>query len=100
MIASWSTLPSSVKEPLKSAAVATALSIQTAFLVLVGAAAQAGQVGSPGDLAAYVASHWWGVAIGFILPAAYRARQGATAAANTVQLAGGVSAVITQPKGS
>lgn len=99
MIAWWLALPTAIRNPIQSGLVATAFSVQTAFLVLVGAAAQAGAVASPGDLLAYVGSHWWGVAIGFVLPAAYRARQGSIAAANTVPISGGGTAVISVPKG-
>lgn len=93
----WQSIPTSIREPIKSAIVAASLALQTAFLVLVGAAAQAGALGSPAELIHYIGSHWWGVAIGFVLPAAYRARQGSVAAASTVQLPSGAIAVITPP---
>lgn len=100
MIAYWAGLPAEIREPIRSAIVAMALALQTALLVLVGAAAQAGSIASPGDLWAYIGSHWWGVAIGFVLPAAYRARQGRVAAINTVPIAGGGTAILTPPKGT
>jgi hypothetical protein len=100
LIAVWQGLPASVREPIRSGLVSFAFSVQTAGLVLIGAAAQAGDVGSPGDLLHYVHDHWWGVTIALILPTAYRARQGAIRASNTVQLAGGASAVVTPPKGT
>ena len=93
----WNTVPSAIREPIKSAIVASFFALQTAFLVLVGAAAQAGQVGSPAELLHYCCTHWWGVALGFILPAAYRARQGRVASVSTVQLPSGAKAVITPP---
>ena len=93
----WNALPSSIREPVKSAIIASGIALQTAFLVLVGAAAQAGQIDSPATLAHYFCTHWWGVAIGLILPAAYRARQGHIAANSTVQLPSGATAVITPP---
>ena len=95
----WQNLPASIREPVKSAAVSAFFALQTAFLVLVGAAAQAGQIGSPQELVHYFVTHWWGVAVGLVLPAAYRARQGRVVAASTVQLPSGATAVITQPKG-
>lgn len=93
----WQSLPPTVREPCRSAIVASTFALQTAFLVLVGAAAQAGAVGSPAELFHYICTHWWGVALGFVLPAAYRARQGSVAANSTVQLPSGAVAVITPP---
>ena len=93
----WESIPPPIREPIKSAIVASFFALQTAFLVLVGAAAQAGALGSPAELVQYITSHWWGVAIGFVLPAAYRARQGSIAANSTVQLPSGAKAVITPP---
>jgi hypothetical protein len=40
------------------------------------------------------------VAVGLVLPAAYRARQGRVAAENTVNLPNGGSAVLIPPKGA
>ena len=96
----WAGLPASVREPIKSAIISASLALQTAFLVLTGAAAQAGQIGDPGTLLHYYSAHWWGVAVGLVLPAAYRARQGRVAAENTVSLPNGVSAVLIPPKGT
>lgn len=96
----WQRLPPSVREPIKSAIVAIAISVQTCFFALLGAAVQAGAAGSPQDLLCYIWTHAWGVAIGIILPAAYRARQGRVAAQNTVNLPNGVSAVLIPPKGT
>jgi hypothetical protein len=96
----WQLLPSQVRSPIKSGLVATFFALQTAFLVLVGAAAQAGQIGDPLTLLHYFSAHWWGVAVGLVLPAAYRARQGRVAAENTVNLPNGGSAVLIPPKGS
>ena len=95
----WNDLPPAIREPIKSAVVAIAISVQTCFFALLGAAVQAGAAGSPQDLLCYIWTHAWGVAIGIILPAAYRARQGRVAAENTVYLPNGVSAVLTPPKG-
>ena len=95
----WQSLPSQVRSPIKSALVAIGISLQTAFLVLTGAAAQAGQIGDPLTLLHYFSAHWWGVAVGLVLPAAYRARQGRVAAENTVNLPNGGSAVLIPPKG-
>jgi hypothetical protein len=86
-------------EPLKSALFSAALALQTALLTLVGAAAAEGHVSSPADLWAYLVGHWWAALLGIVLPAAYRARQKSIAVANTIQLAGGASAVITPSKG-
>ena len=75
-VAWWESLPASVREPCKSATVATGMGLQNGALVLVGAAAADGHLTSPLDLVTYCAGHWWGVAVGVLLPAAYRARQG------------------------
>ena len=85
---------------MKRAAVALALATQTAFLIVIGNAAQAGAIGSPQDLWSYFTGHWWGLAVGFLLPAAFRARQGRVAAQNTVNLPNGGSAVLIPPKGT
>lgn len=95
----WQRLPPETKEPIKSAIVSTGLALQTAAFALLGAAVQAGEASDPGALARYFIAHWWGVAIGLILPAAYRARQGKIAAENTVNLPNGASAVLIPPKG-
>lgn len=95
----WADIPLSIREPIKSGVISFGLSLQNAVLVLIGAAAADGQIGSPGALWAYCASHWWGVALAFILPVAYRAKLASDRAANTVQLPSGGTAVITPPKG-
>lgn len=95
----WQSLPSQIREPVKSAVIATTLSAQTAFWVLLGAAVQAGSANDPQTLLTYFWNHAWGVAIGVVLPAAYRARQGRIAAENTVALPNGSSAVLIPPKG-
>lgn len=86
--------------PLKSALVSAGLALQTALLTMIGTASIEGHAGSPGDLWAYVSGHWWAALVGLLLPAAYRARQKSIALSNTISLSGGVTAVITQPKGS
>lgn len=96
----WQSLPSAIREPIKSGIVATSFALQTGCFVLLGAAVQAGQADTPADTLAYFAGHWWGVAIGILLPAAYRARQGRVAAENTVNLPNGGSAVLIPPKGT
>jgi hypothetical protein len=95
----WTSLPPAIREPIRSGFVAISIALQTAFFVLVGAAAQAGQIGTPTELLHYGCTHWWGVAVGLVLPAAYRARQGRVAADNTVPLPNGGSAVLIPPKG-
>jgi hypothetical protein len=95
----WGGLPASIREPLKSAIVATGIALQTAFFVLLGAAVQAGQAGDPLTLLRYFWAHAWGVAIGILLPAAYRARQSSVNTANTVNLPNGASAILIPPKG-
>jgi hypothetical protein len=97
--ARWESIPTAIREPIKSGFIASFFALQTAFLVLVGAAAQAGQIGTPVELTHYFCTHWWGVAIGLLLPAAYRARQGKVAADNTVPLPNGGSAILIPPKG-
>lgn len=95
----WQQIPPSIREPIKSAVVSISLALQTAFFVLLGAAVQAGQADSPSDFLHYACKHWWGVAIGLVLPAYYRAQQGRRAAENTVALPNGGSAVLIPPKG-
>jgi hypothetical protein len=105
VVALWQGLPAAWQEGIRRASVSAGLSLQTGFLVLVGAAAQANQVGSPGALFHYILGNWWSVAIALILPLAFRARQGVVAAANTVTLGpspgfpSGGKAVVTETKG-
>lgn len=96
----WQHVPPQIREPIKSAVVAASIALQTAFFTILGAAVEAGRASSPGDFLAYAQQHWWGVAIGILLPAAYRARQARTAAENTVNLPNGGSAVLIPPKGA
>ena len=95
----WQSIPLAIREPIKSAAVSTGLTLQTAFWILIGGAIQNGFAGSPGAVAHYFLASWWGVAIGILGSAAYRARQGHIAAENTVPLPNGASAILIPPKG-
>ena len=96
----WNSIPPAIREPIKSGFVAIGISLQTAFFVLLGAAVQAGAAGDPGTLLQYFWAHAWGVAIGILLPVAYRTRQSKITAENTVNLPNGGSAVLIPPKGT
>jgi hypothetical protein len=76
----WEAIPAPVREPIKSACVSAGWTLQTAFWMLFGSASQDGHNTSPADFAGYAWTHGWGIFVGILLPTAYRARQGYSAA--------------------
>jgi hypothetical protein len=69
-------LPAPWRGSISNATSSVLLTGQTAFWVLLGCAAAANAVDTPGDTLHYFSNHWYGIMIGIILPTAYRARQG------------------------
>jgi len=88
-------IPAPIREPARSAVVSSAWGLQGAVVTLIGAAAADGQAGSPGSTWHYLLLHWWGAALGIILPAYYRAQQGFKASTQTVSTSSSVS--VPQP---
>ncbi len=80
----WEGIPAPIREPIRSATVSASFTVQTAFWMLLGAAAQDGHCTSPADFAGYAWTHSWGCLIAVLLPTAYRAKQGFDAATKTV----------------
>lgn len=93
----WNAIPAQVREPIRSAVVASALVIQTSFWLLLFQAIKAGQIDSPVHTAIFFWNNGWGVAFGIVLPALYRASQARVAVRNTVPLPNGGSAVLIPP---
>jgi hypothetical protein len=84
----WMSINPAVREPAKSAAVSLFLGIVNALFVSAGTAFSQGAFASPHSTAAWFATSWWGILVGFVfgggVSAAYRGRQGFMAATSTV----------------
>ena len=91
----WWALPAA----LRSYVISTCLGLWSTTTTAVGIGYIYGHCGTFGDTMAYLGNTWWFIVLAalFGIGPFYRAKQGATAAANTVQLAGGATAVITSP---
>lgn len=97
----WFSLPSGIREPVQSFVVSTGMGLWTATTTAVGVGWIYGHCNTFPDTLTYLGTTWWFIVLAavFGIGPFYRAKQGAVAAANTVQLAGGASAVITPSKG-
>jgi len=96
----WLSIPTAIREPLKSATLSAYHGLLTALGTAAGIAFSAGQLDSPQHAFAWLEQSWWGILIGFLVGGGYsaqfRARQANVRVANTVQLGDGVSAVFTK----
>lgn len=97
-VAWWQALPPAVREPFRSFVVSTALGLQSTTVTAVGIGYIYGHCGTFADTVAYLETTWWFIILAAIFGIGpfYRAKQGATASANTVTLPGGATAVLTK----
>jgi hypothetical protein len=88
-----SNIPASVR----SFVISSALGLQSTTVAAIAVGYALGLCGTFGATMHFLATAWWGICLGtfFGVGPYYRARQGAVAAANTVQLPDGATAVVT-----
>ena len=92
----WNTLPAGIREPLRSFCVSTLLGMWPTIRASLQIGISLGVVTNFTTALHFLAANAFMLFLGtfFDLGPYWRARQGATAAANTVDLAGGAKAVI------
>ena len=91
----WGSVPASVR----SYVISTLFGFQTALTTCIIVGYSLGYCKTFSDTLTYLSSTWWSIVLAglFGVGPFYRAKQGSTAAANTISLVGGGTAVITPP---
>ncbi len=91
----YESIPASIREPVRSAVVSSALGLWTALTTSAGIALSDGSLSTPTSTFSWVQEHYWGILIGFVVGASasatHRAQQAQARVANTVTLAGGTT---------